>query len=187
MKSEHFQTSHGCMVSHHNIHTKSHTLTSLFTVPNNQLTSLPHEIGTLSNLTYLYGESSQHSHTESHTLTSLFTVYHNQLKSLPHEIGNLSHLKILDTSRNKLTFLPCSLVRLPTLNLQSFSLLWFFILHLLQFMTIHFPLNFWHFQANTNFFATSATTLIQLSSHQKKSGSAECVMNLEFLFVEFFK
>ena len=68
MKSEHFQTSQSCMVSHHNIHTLNHTL-SLFTVSHNQLISLPHEIGTLSNLTRLDGESSQHSHTESHTIT----------------------------------------------------------------------------------------------------------------------
>ena len=125
--------------------------------------------------------------TYSHTLTSLLTVSENQLTSLPHEIGNLSHLKTLDTSSNKLTFLPCSLVRLSTLNLQSIYFVWCFILHLLQLITIHFPLNFWHFQENPNFFATSATTLFQLSIHQKKSGSAECVMNLEFLFVEFFK
>ena len=78
------------MVSHHN--TESHTLTSLFTVSDNQLTSLPHEIGTLSNLTELLGESSQHSHTESYTLTSLFTVSDNQLTSFPHEIGTLSNL-----------------------------------------------------------------------------------------------
>ena len=65
------------------------------TVSDNQLTSLPHEIGTLSNLRELRGESSQHSHTESHTLTSLFTVSFNQLVSLPHEIGTLSNLTVL--------------------------------------------------------------------------------------------
>ena len=36
------------------------------TVSDNQLTSLPHEIGSLSNLTVLRGDSAQHSHTESH-------------------------------------------------------------------------------------------------------------------------
>ena len=74
-----------------------YTITMLITlsVSYKQLIALPHEIGTLSNLTVLNGESSQHSHTESHTLTSLFTVCNNQLTSLPHEIGTLSNLTLL--------------------------------------------------------------------------------------------
>ena len=73
MKSDHLQTSQRCMVRNHNINTESHTLTSLFTVYNNQLTSLPHEIGTLSNITKLDGESSQ-DHTLNHTNVTVHSV-----------------------------------------------------------------------------------------------------------------
>ena len=59
------------MVSHHNINTLNHTL---YTVSINQLTSLPHEIVTLSNLTWLNGESSQHLHTESHSNITVHSV-----------------------------------------------------------------------------------------------------------------
>jgi Leucine-rich repeat (LRR) protein len=54
---------------------------------NNNLTSLPPEIGNLSNLKYLY-------------------LYINNLTSLPPEIGNLTNLEVLDFADNNLAYLP---------------------------------------------------------------------------------
>ena len=48
--------------------------TNAHVVFDNHLISLPHEIGTLSNLTKLNGESSQYSHTESHSNITVHSV-----------------------------------------------------------------------------------------------------------------
>ena len=74
-----------------------------------KLTSLPHEIGNLLNLTNLYGEITVE-------LSSNTTVYESQLTFLPYEIGNLSNLKMLSAFQNKLTYLPCSFVHLRKLK-----------------------------------------------------------------------
>ncbi|WP_309742069.1 leucine-rich repeat domain-containing protein [Chamaesiphon sp. OTE_20_metabat_361] len=68
---------------------------------NNQLTSLPESIGSLSNLNILY-------------------VWGNQLTSIPKSISNLTNLSILDLSGNQFSYLPdsiCNLANLDSLNL----------------------------------------------------------------------
>ena len=65
---------------------KAHLVTEV-NLENNNLTSLPPEIGNLSNLKYLY-------------------LYINNLTSLPPEIGNLTNLEVLDFADNNLAYLP---------------------------------------------------------------------------------
>ena len=60
---------------------------------NNQLTSLPVEIGNLVNLQYLY-------------------LYDNKLTSLPVEIGNLVNLQYLNLYYNQLTSLPVEILNI---------------------------------------------------------------------------
>jgi len=60
----------------------------------NQLTSLPVEIGNLSNLRSLY-------------------LYRNQLTNLPPEIGNLKTLELFYLNNNQLRILPPEIVKLP--------------------------------------------------------------------------
>jgi len=65
-----------------------------FNFYNNQLTSLPENIGNLSSLKILW-------------------LGDNQLTSLPESIGNLSSLNRLELNNNQLTTLPDSLCNLP--------------------------------------------------------------------------
>ena len=73
---------------------------------NNQLTSLPKEIGNLTSLQTLYLGDNQLTSLpgEIGNLTSLqrLDLYNNQLTSLPKEIGNLTSLYRLDLSDNQL-------------------------------------------------------------------------------------
>ena len=74
---------------------------------NNQLTSLPTEIGMLPNLKYLYCNNNQLTSlpTEIGMLSNLHDLYcyNNQLTSLPTEIGMLSKLVHLNCNNNLLT------------------------------------------------------------------------------------
>ena len=63
---------------------------------NNQLNSLPVEIGNLINLQYL-------------------DLVNNQLNSLPVEIGNLINLQYLDLDNNQLNSLPIELLKIKSL------------------------------------------------------------------------
>jgi Leucine-rich repeat (LRR) protein len=66
----------------------------LFQVSHNQLTSLPPELGLLTNLTWLFV---RHSKQMDHDLTAVsrFQADNNQLTSLPAEIGQLIRLETL--------------------------------------------------------------------------------------------
>ncbi len=90
----------------------------------NQLSSLPGEIGQLTNLQKLYLRSNQLSSLpgEIGQLTNLQKLYlsENQLSSLPGEIGQLTNLQSLDLSWNQLSSLPGEIVQLT--NLQSLHL-----------------------------------------------------------------
>ena len=63
----------------------------------NQLTSIPKELGRLSALQTLY-------------------LYNNQLTSIPKELGNLEQLRVLDLYGNQLTSIPKELGRLSALR-----------------------------------------------------------------------
>ena len=65
---------------------------------NNHLTSLPAEIGRLTNLMTL-------------------SLGENRLTSLPAEIGRLTNLKLLDLSNNQLTSLPAEIGQLTNLTM----------------------------------------------------------------------
>ncbi|EAZ92816.1 COR domain-containing protein [Crocosphaera chwakensis] len=84
-------------------------LTSL-SVLGNQLTNLPSEIGNLYNLTSLYLEKNQLTNLPSEignlTKLNIFYLEKNQLTNLPSEIGNLYNLTSLHLSGNQLTNLP---------------------------------------------------------------------------------
>jgi len=71
-----------------------------FQVVNNQLTSLPPELGLLTNLKTLDVRHSRHTH---HDLTC-FQVAYNQLTSLPAEIGQLTQLVALAV-RNRIEWI----------------------------------------------------------------------------------
>lgn len=78
-------------------------LETLSLVFSGHLTSLPHEIGQLTNLRVL-------------------RLSHNRITALPEAIGQLSHLEVLDTSENMLTHLPeriGELTRLSSLSLRG--------------------------------------------------------------------
>jgi internalin A len=92
----------------------------------NQLSSLPSEIGQLTNLQSLNLQSNQLSSLPSEIgqLTNLQSLYlqSNQLSSLPPEIGQLTNLQSLYLQRNQLSSLPLEfgqLTNLQSLNLQS--------------------------------------------------------------------
>jgi Leucine-rich repeat (LRR) protein len=73
----------------------------LFQVSNNQITSLPPELGLLTNLTWLdVRQSRQMDH--DLTAVSCFQVSHNQLTSLPREIGQLRQLERLYVRKSNL-------------------------------------------------------------------------------------
>ncbi|MBD2411051.1 leucine-rich repeat domain-containing protein [Nostoc calcicola FACHB-3891] len=90
----------------------------------NQLSSLPGEFGQLTNLQSLDLSSNQLSSMpgEIGQLTNLrsFNLRINKLSSLPGEIGQLNNLQTLDLSRNQLSSLPEEIGQLT--NLQSLDL-----------------------------------------------------------------
>jgi internalin A len=95
----------------------------------NQLTTLPPEIGQLSNLEYLELHSNKITSlpAEIGNLTNLRTLdlRGNELESLPAEIGNLTNLETLDLGGNELESLPleiCRLTNLETLDLRGNNL-----------------------------------------------------------------
>ena len=83
----------------------------------NDLTSLPPEIGNLTNLTYLSFSWNRliSIPPEIGNLTNLIYLIlsDNDLTSIPPEIGNLTKLKTLNLYGNKLTSLPFEIDRLP--------------------------------------------------------------------------
>jgi internalin A len=87
---------------------------------NQELTSIPAEIGNLTNLNTLYLKSNQLKYLppEIGNLANLNTLYlkSNQLKCLPPEIGNLTNLSTLYLSNNQLTKLPPEIGNLTNLN-----------------------------------------------------------------------
>ncbi len=91
---------------------------------NNQLTSLPPEIGDLSSLQIFNFNNNQLTSLppEIGDLSSLQDIYlnNNQLTSLPPEIGDLSNLRDLELYRNQLTSLPPEIIMLS--SLQNFNL-----------------------------------------------------------------
>jgi leucine-rich repeat protein SHOC2 len=107
---------------------------------NNKLTSLPFNIGNLTNLTCL-------------------DVRGNQLTSLPASIGNLTNLTHLDLQRNQLTFLPASIDNLTNLT----------HLYLSSNLLVSLPncigelLNLTHLQANNNLLTSIPEVLTELS------------------------
>ena len=91
---------------------------------NNQLSSLPTEIGKLVNLKYLYLQDNQLTSlpAEIGKLVNLkvLDLHNNQLSSLPTEIGKLINLHTLGLSNNQLTSLPAEIGKL--VNLQTLYL-----------------------------------------------------------------
>ncbi len=91
----------------------------------NQLKSLPAEIGELTNLTTLRLSYNplKSLPAEIGELTDLTTLdlSGNQLKSLPAEIGELTNLTTLDLFRNQLTSLPAEIVELKNLTTLGLS------------------------------------------------------------------
>ena len=87
---------------------------------NKGLTSLPAEIGRLTNLTelYLYNNQLTGLPAEIWRLTNLtgLYLYNNQLTGLPVEIGKLTNLTLLDLYNNQLTGVPAEIGRLTNLT-----------------------------------------------------------------------
>lgn len=95
-----------------------------FSLPGEGLTSLPPEIGQLTNITRLNLKDNKLTElpTQIGQLTQLKRIYltNNKLTNLPSEIGNLQELEILYASNNKLTSLPPEIGQLS--GLQSLYL-----------------------------------------------------------------
>ncbi|MCP4257766.1 MAG: GTP-binding protein [Planctomycetes bacterium] len=88
----------------------------MFFLHENQITSVPKELGLLINLTTLVLSVNQLTSVpkEFGQLTNLTTLYlnRNQLKSVPKELGQLTNLTTLSLENNQLTSLPKELVDL---------------------------------------------------------------------------
>ena len=89
------------------------------------LTTLPEEIGLLTNLTRLRLRKNQLTElpAEIGCLTNLtgLSLAVNQLRALPAEIGRLTHLITLNLSQNQLTALPAEIGRLTNLTILNLS------------------------------------------------------------------
>ncbi|MEM7539454.1 MAG: leucine-rich repeat domain-containing protein, partial [Chloroflexota bacterium] len=89
----------------------------------NQLTSIPPEIGNLSSIQTLYLNDNQLTSIPSEigNLSNLQTLYldGNQLTSIPSEIGNLSSIETLNSNNNQLTSIPPEIG-----NLSNLTALW---------------------------------------------------------------
>jgi hypothetical protein len=85
-----------------------------------ELTTLPSEIGNLSNLHILFLDNNQITSlpTEIGDLSQLHTLWlnNNRIKILPPEIGNLSNLRELWLDNNQITILPPEIGRLSNLK-----------------------------------------------------------------------
>ena len=111
---------------------------------NNQLTSLPKEIGNLTQLKGLYSCNNQLTSIpeEIGNLTQLkeLHLYNNQITSIPKEIGNLTQLQELYLFDNNLTSIPKEigdLTQLQDLNLENNQLTSLKIEKLTSLMSLH--------------------------------------------------
>ena len=90
-----------------------------------ELTSVPKELGQLTNLTRLYLSQNQLTSVpkELGQLTNLMVLYlsRNQLTSVPKELGQLTNLMVLYLSRNQLTSVPKELGQLTNLTWLDLS------------------------------------------------------------------
>ena len=91
----------------------------------NQLTSIPSELGQLSNLKYLYLTNNQlvSIPKELGQLSNLVVLYltNNQLVSIPSELGHLSKLDELELTNNQLTSIPSELWQLTNLKIVGYK------------------------------------------------------------------
>ncbi|WP_213155388.1 leucine-rich repeat domain-containing protein [Neochlamydia sp. AcF65] len=92
----------------------------------NQLTTIPAEIGQLSKMKWLYLNGNQLTTIPAEigqlTQLEMLNLYNNQLTALPAEIGQLTQLGTLDLYNNQLTALPAEigqLTQVGTLNLYN--------------------------------------------------------------------
>ncbi|MDV3351612.1 COR domain-containing protein [Leptothoe sp. LEGE 181152] len=90
-----------------------------------ELTSVPKELGQLTNLTRLYLSQNQLTSVpkELGQLTNLMVLYlsQNQLTSMPKELGQLTNLMVLYLSQNQLTSVPKELRQLVNLTWLDLS------------------------------------------------------------------
>ena len=94
---------------------------------NNQLITLPPELGNLTALEWFYCSNNQLTSLPSELgrLTNLseFDCSHNKLTSLPEEMENLRTLKILNIFDTNITAVPHGLLLLPVLNVNLNNIL----------------------------------------------------------------